>query len=94
MKKKLLNQLKQTLNLLERQENVMGTAWSRSLNPDSAIYKLNRLWMYFVTSLKRSLPIYQMLITNLYLTRLKWVLNNSVCKLPITKRRMVGQAIS
>ena len=56
----------------------MGTAGSQSLNPDSAVYKLNRLWVNFVTSLKLSLPIYEMVMTNLYLTRLKWELNNTL----------------
>ena len=56
----------------------MGTAGSQSLNPDSAIYKLNRLWVNFVTSLKLSLLIYEMVMTKLYLTRLKWALNNTL----------------
>ena len=49
--------LKQILNLLERQESGMGTAGNQSPNPDSAIYKLNRQWVNFVTSLKLSLLI-------------------------------------
>ena len=56
----------------------MGPAGSQSLNPDSAIYKLNRLWVNFVTSLKLNLLICEMVMTNLYLTRLKWALNNTV----------------
>ena len=42
---------------LERQESGMGTAGNQSPNPDSAIYKLNRQWVNFVTSLKLSLLI-------------------------------------
>ena len=57
LKRNCIIKLKQILNPLERQESGMGTAGNQSPNPDSAVYKLNRQWVNFVTSLRLSLLI-------------------------------------
>lgn len=59
--------LNRPLNPLERQGMSEGNSLEpESGNPDAAIYKLNRPRANFVSSLRLSLLIYQMVITNLY----------------------------